>query len=74
MKRGVLILVLTCLPVLAAFAQSRLHWGVEWGMGGTVYTHHDYQYTTLEGHHIDHHYYDNADQGNDRGKVFGLEH
>lgn len=27
-------------------------------MAATVYTHHDFQYTTLDGYHIDDHYYD----------------
>lgn len=59
MKRGVLLFVLLGFLSVPAGAQ-RLHVGLEWGATGSVYTHHDHQYTTLDGYHIDRHYYDNA--------------
>ncbi|MBO6082263.1 MAG: hypothetical protein J6P46_04480 [Bacteroidales bacterium] len=59
MKRGVLLFVLLGFLSVPAGAQ-RLHVGLEWGATGSVYTHHDHQYTTLDGYHIDRHYYDTA--------------
>ena len=49
-----LSLVCTC-PVQA----QDLFSGIEWGINPTFYTHHDYQYTTLGGYHMDEHYFDN---------------
>ena len=59
MRRGVLLLMMSCILSVPAGAQH-LHLGLEWGGTGSVYTHHDHQYTTLDGYHIDRHYYDNA--------------
>ena len=50
----ILVSGLLSLPVTA----QRITWGLEWGVAGTVFSHHDYQYTTLEGHHIDQHFND----------------
>ena len=47
----VLVSGMLSLPLTA----QRITWGLEWGIAGTVFSHHDFQYTTLEGHHIDQH-------------------
>ena len=49
-------LIFSCLCCLSR--GQEITWSVEWGTAATFYTHHDYQYTTLDGHHIDEHYYD----------------
>lgn len=58
MRLRLIILLLSsclCLPLTA----QRVTWSVEWGAAATVYTHHDFQYTTLEGYHIDSHFFNN---------------
>ena len=51
-----ILLILSCLCRLTQ--AQEITWSVEWGTAATFYTHHDYQYTTLDGYHIDEHYYE----------------
>ncbi len=57
MRLRILFILVSGLLGLPVTAQ-RITWGLEWGIAGTVFSHHDYQYTTLEGHHIDQHFND----------------
>lgn len=59
MKRKYLISCILLLFALTGLHAQKLSCHLEWGMTGTVYSHHSSDYTTLEGYHMDPRYYDN---------------